>query len=170
MRKEVFFFVIVFLFSCTEEPEVKKPMKWTQEDSTRLHQDLAAEQSLDIDLFLAQHSDWKMTKTGSGLQYYIYEKSTLQPAKVGDLAQVEYTISLLDGTVCYKTNSDEYEEFRIDKADIESGVQEGVKLLRKGEKAKFIIPSHLAHGLTGDMNKIPPLTVIVVDFHLLDLL
>lgn len=170
MRSIIITSLLLLIFSCTDNPEAEKTMKWSQDDSTRLHQDLAAEQSLDIDLYLAQHSDWKMTKTGSGLQYYIYKKSELPLAKVGQIAQVEYTISLLDGTICYKTNSDEFEEFKIDKADIESGVQEGVKLMRKGEKAKFIIPSHLAHGLTGDMNKIPPLTVIVVDFHLLDLI
>jgi FKBP-type peptidyl-prolyl cis-trans isomerase len=76
----------------------------------------------------------------------------------------------LDGTSCYKTNSDEFEEFVIDKSDIESGVQEGIKKMRVGDKAKLIIPSHLAHGLIGDMDKIPPLTVIVVDIHLIGLI
>ena len=57
----------------------------------------------------------------------------------------------------------------IDKSDIESGVQEGIKKMRVGDKAKLIIPSHLAHGLTGDMEKIPPLSVIVVDIHLIGL-
>ena len=59
--------------------------------------------------------------------------------------------------------------FKIDKTDIESGVQEGIKKMKEGEKAVFIIPSHLAHGITGDNNKIPPITPLVVDVELLKL-
>jgi FKBP-type peptidyl-prolyl cis-trans isomerase len=110
-----------------------------------------------------------MIKTGSGLQYYIYEKGIGDTAVAGVIAQVETEVSLLDGTQCYKTAKDEIEEFVIDKSDIESGVQEGIKKMRVGDKAKLIIPSHLAHGLTGDMEKIPPLSVIVVDIHLIGL-
>jgi FKBP-type peptidyl-prolyl cis-trans isomerase len=62
------------------------------------------------------------------------------------------------------------EEFVIDKSDIESGIQEGIKKMREGDRAKMIIPSHLAHGLVGDLDKIPPLSVIVVDIHLIGLL
>jgi len=53
---------------------------------------------------------------------------------------------------------------------VETGVQEGLKKMREGDKVKMIIPSHLAHGLTGDMNKIKPLTPIVVDLHLIEIL
>ena len=34
----------------------------------------------------------------------------------------------------------------------------------------MIIPSHLAHGLTGDMDKIPPLTPIVIDLYVIEIL
>ena len=39
-------------------------------------------------------------------------------------------------------------------------------MMREGDKAKLIVPSHLAHGLVGDFDKIPPLTPIVVDIQL----
>ncbi|MFT5581995.1 MAG: FKBP-type peptidyl-prolyl cis-trans isomerase FkpA, partial [Psychromonas sp.] len=77
--------------------------------------------------------------------------------------------SLLDGTDCYKTEENEIDEFKIDRSEVESGVQEAIKLMRIGDKMKLIIPSHLAHGLTGDMNKVPPLSPIVVDLHLVHL-
>lgn len=170
MAKHAFYIVLFLLAACAQEEKEDKPIRWTKEQSTDLHRTLAVEEEIDIKLFLAQHGDWKMTKTGSGLQYYIYEKGTGPLAQVGDIAQVEYVISLLDGTECYKTQSDEVEEFQIDKAEIETGIQEGVKLLHKGDRVKFIIPSHLAHGLIGDMDKIPPLTPIVVDLYLRDLL
>lgn len=167
----LFFLLPLSLFhSCSEEPKKEKQIKWTNKQSTDLHKTLAAEEEIDIKLFLAQHGDWKITKTGSGLQYYIYEKGKGTQPKDGDIAEIEFTITLLDGTECYKTAADEVEEFVVDHSEIESGIQEGVKLLHKGDKVKFIIPSHLAHGLVGDMNKIPPLTPIVVDFYLRDIL
>jgi len=39
--------------------------------------------------------------------------------------------------------------------------------LSLGDHAKLIIPSHLAHGLIGDLDKIPPLTTLVMDIHLI---
>ena len=82
---------------------------------------------------------------------------------------VNFKISLLDGTTCYETEKDELEKFIIDHSEVETGVQEGIKKMRVGDKAKFVMPSHLAHGLVGDMNKIPPLNPIVVDIYLKEL-
>ena len=39
----------------------------------------------------------------------------------------------------------------------------------KGEKAVFIVSSHLANGITLDQNKIPPATTLVVEIELVDL-
>jgi FKBP-type peptidyl-prolyl cis-trans isomerase len=52
---------------------------------------------------------------------------------------------------------------------VESGLEEGILLLREGDKAKFILPPHLAHGLLGDDNKIPARSIIVYDLELLSL-
>lgn len=170
MNKFFFFSVILLLAACGEnEPEKTPEINWDQEKSTKMNKELAIEEQLQIKLFLEHHKDWKVEKTGSGLQYYIYKNGIGDKAAEGLIAQVEMKVSLLDGTECYKTNSDEYEEFLIDRSEIESGVQEGIKKMRIGDKAKLIIPSHLAHGLIGDMNKIPPLTTIVVDIHLIGL-
>jgi FKBP-type peptidyl-prolyl cis-trans isomerase len=90
-------------------------------------------------------------------------------AQSGLTAKVRFKITLLTGEVCYQTEGNEVESFKIDKSDIESGVQEGIKKMHVGDKAKLIIPSHLGHGLVGDFDKIPPLTTIVVDLELISL-
>lgn len=170
MYKLLFLFALVFLFSCAEDTENNDPeIEWNQDKSTKMNKELAIEEQLSIKLFLEQHKDWKIEKTGSGLQYYIYKNGIGDSAREGLLAQVEMKVSLLDGTVCYKTESEEFQEFMIDRSNIETGVQEGIKKMRIGDHAKLIIPSHLAHGLIGDMDKIPPLTTIIVDIHLIGL-
>lgn len=171
MKKVLIFITLIVFGSCTESAEeLPKEIDWNEEKSLELNKDLALEQEIEINLFLEQHKDWEMIKTGSGLQYVYIKKGTGDFAQVGLTAEVEMTISLLDGTECYKTEKDEYQEFVIDKSDIETGIQEGIKKMRIGDHVKMIIPSHLAHGLVGDLNKIPPLTTILVDVHLIGLI
>ena len=74
-------------------------------------------------------------------------------ASSGMRATVNYRIELLDGTFCYSSDSLGAHVFKVDEDQIESGIHEGIKLLGKGGKAKFILPSHLAHGLLGDQDK-----------------
>lgn len=164
MHKLLFIALFGLLFSCTEtEKPVNPEVNWTKTQSTDLSKELAIQAELDIKLFLEMHKDWDITRTGSGLQYYIYEKGDGDSIYAGDIAEVEYVIKTLDGTECYKTASDEYETFVVDRSEVETGFQEGIKKLRVGDKAKLIIPSHIGHGLVGDMDKIPPLTTLLVD-------
>jgi FKBP-type peptidyl-prolyl cis-trans isomerase len=134
-----------------------------------MNKNLAIEEEIQIKLFLEQHKDWKMEKSGTGLQYFIYEEGEGSIGSVGQTADVEMKITLLDGSEVYSTKKDHVDEFVIDKSEIESGIHEGIKKMKKGGKAKLIIPSHLAHGLIGDFEKIPPLSILVVDIHLLNL-
>jgi FKBP-type peptidyl-prolyl cis-trans isomerase FkpA len=163
--------VLLLLFSCNSKKETNQKIeqKWSNKKSTDLNKMLAEEEEIQIRLFLAQHQGWKIISTGSGLRYEIYEQGDGAEASSGKIAQVEFKINLLDGTECYKTTDSEYEVFMIDHSEIESGVHEGIKKMRVGDRSRMIIPSHLAHGLVGDFNKIPPLTVILVDIHLIGL-
>lgn len=162
-----FFLCSLILTSCGEQETENLPdVNWSKEKSTELNKELAVREQIDIKLYLDRHPNWNMTETGSGLYFYKYENGSGEEAKSRRLVQVQFEIQLLDGTTCYKTDSDEVEEFKIDHSHVESGVQEAIKLMREGDKAKLIIPSHLAHGLTGDYNKIPPLTTLVVDLQL----
>lgn len=158
---------IVSACSSEQETPERPEINWTKQNSTDLGKNLAIQEEIDIKLFLEMHKDWKMTKTGSGLRIYVYENGEGETAKSSDVAEIEFAIKLLDGTVCYKTEDDEYEEMVVDRSEIESGVQEALKLMRPGDRAKIIVPSHIAHGLIGDMDKIPPLTPLVIDLHLL---
>jgi FKBP-type peptidyl-prolyl cis-trans isomerase len=170
MNKLSVLILLLILTACGEEKKEMPKIEWDQDKSTKFNKELAIEEQININLFLEHKRTWQMTKTGSGLQYYIYKDGTGErTAAEGDIAQVEMQITLLDGKECYVTKSDEYEEFVIDKSDIETGIQEGIKKLKVGDQAKLIIPSHLAHGLIGDMDKIPPLSTLVVDITLIGL-
>lgn len=168
MKKFIHLHLVLFLaLGCeTNAPKKQQLTDWSKDKSTELNKELIEREKVDIKLYIDRHPNWKMTETGSGLYFYKYESGTGVEASSGREAQVQFEISLLDGTKCYATSADEVEIFKIDHSHVETGVQEGIKLMREGDRAKMIIPSHLAHGLTGDFNKIPPLTPIVVDLEL----
>lgn len=176
MLKTIFIFSILSLalFSCgedgpTEEQLIQERLnKWNQNKSTDLNQDLVKEEKFNISIFLAGHPKWEMIETGSGLMYWIYEDSIGETIPRNKTADVEFKVSLLDGTECYSTQEDMINSFVVDRSLVESGIHEGIKLMSIGDRAKFIIPSHLAHGLAGDFAKIPPLEALVVDLHLID--
>ncbi len=161
--------LVLVLFSCTEEPKPKKTPEWNTDKSTKMNEELAIEEDINIRLYLAQHENWKVEETGTGLRVVVLKATNGQKAEAGMDAKVQYTIKLLDGTEVYKTPDDELDVFRIDNSEMESGIHEGIKRMRVGEKVELIFPSHLAHGLVGDMEKIPPLSPLVVDIELIEL-
>lgn len=170
MKKMIAIGLLLCASSCGEpEKPVKKNIHWTNEQSSGMNKELAIEEDIAIKLYLEQHKGAEVTETGSGLRYMVLRKGSGPLAQPGQDALTQYRVTLLDGTECYKTAEDELDVFRVDRSDIETGIQEGIKKMQAGEKARLIIPSHLAHGLIGDLNKIPPLTTIVVDIELIEL-
>jgi FKBP-type peptidyl-prolyl cis-trans isomerase FkpA len=114
-----------------------------------------------------QHIDMKETKTG--LWYSIEKEGIGQPAETGKNVKISYKVSLLDGRECYNSEKNGIKEFQIGQGGVESGLEEGILLLREGSKAKFIMPPHLAHGLTGDGNCIPARAIILYEIEVLSI-
>ncbi len=112
---------------------------------------------------------YQMKETGSGLFYEIYKKGRGVKAEKGKIASLNFSISLLNGRTIYQSEKEGIKEFEIGKGGVESGLEEGILLLHVGDHARIIIPSHLAFGLLGDLNKIPEKATIIYDLELVNL-
>lgn len=112
---------------------------------------------------------WNMEVTKTGLWYDIYEKGSGKKAETGKKITFAYKEWLLDGTLCYSSDSTGNKSFVIGKGGVERGLEEGVLLLRVGDKARFIMPPHLAFGLVGDEKKIPARAIVVYDINILQI-
>lgn len=123
----------------------------------------------DIELIesFIKRRGWDMQKTESGLFYSIYEQGEGTAAQFGDIISLDYTVSLLDGTICYSSDNYGPLVFTVGQGGVEAGLEQAVLMLRPGDKARLILPPFLAHGLLGDLNKIPPRAVIVYELEVL---
>ena len=144
-------------------------MSWTKEQSTALSKELAEQEELDIQMFADRQANLKFESTGSGLRIAFVKDSAGPLAETGQRALVSFKMKLLDGTLCYSSEEHRLNDFVVDRSEIESGIQEAIKKMSVGDSCKLITPSHLAHGLAGDMNKIPPLTPLVIDLKMIRL-
>jgi len=102
----------------------------------------------------------------SGLWYKIINNGDGEQAVAGKVASINYKVSLLNGRVCYDSDSLGIKSFKIGQGGVETGLELGILMLKEGGKAIFIMPPHLAHGLIGDEKRIPPRSIIRYDVEL----
>ena len=165
--------ILLFAFAgCTSQNSSKqeKPTEGTSVEESLLHANKQAVKAEDeqIDNFLKRYS-WKMEKTGTGLRYAIYYHGNGPKAAPGKIAVFKYSVRLINGNEIYNSDKDGLKEFEIGHGGVESGLEEGILLLRVGDKAKIVIPSHLGFGLLGDQDLVPPKSTLIYDLELVAL-
>jgi len=113
----------------------------------------------------------EMTVTDSGLQYMIVEEGEGQAPEKGEVVQVHFIANLADGTEFDNSYSQgQPMAFPLGQGMIIPGWDEGIGLLKKGDKAKLIIPPELAFGSQGAGGVIPPDATLYFEVELVDIL
>ena len=130
-----------------------------REKSIEVNKDLVKRLQDTIAQF-AEKNNWDMHKTGSGLWCAITRSGNSDTIQRNDLVQIAYTVSLLNGTLCYSSDSLGLKNIKVGQGGVESGLEEALRMLTLGDSARLLIPPHLAHGLLGDQNKIPALAIL----------
>ena len=108
-------------------------------------------------------------KTESGLRYKMIQKGSGKQAEKGKQVSVHYQGSLENGQVfdsSYKRKQPI--DFQLGVGQVISGWDEGIALLQVGDKARFVIPSHLGYGSRGAGGVIPPNATLIFDVELMD--
>ncbi len=107
-------------------------------------------------------------KTASGLQYAELHPGTGATPKTGQRVTVHYT-GVLENGVKFDSSVDRDEPFtfKLGVGQVIEGWDEGVALMKQGEKCRLIIPSNLAYGPRGIAGAIPPNATLIFDVELL---
>jgi len=106
--------------------------------------------------------------TDSGLRYKMIQSGDGKQATKGAGVSVHYKGQLLDGTEfdsSYKRKQPL--DFTVGIGQVIAGWDEGILLLKVGDKARFVIPSQLAYGSQGAGGAIPPNAALIFDVELI---
>lgn len=108
-------------------------------------------------------------KTDSGLRYKIIQKGSGAKSEKGKNVSVHYKGQLEDGTVFDSSYTrKEPIAFVLGVGQVIKGWDEGLQLLNVGDKARLVIPSHLAYGSQGAGGVIPPDATLIFDVELMN--
>jgi FKBP-type peptidyl-prolyl cis-trans isomerases 1 len=120
-----------------------------------------------IDDYVKTLGDTIYTLNPSGLYYIeLFPGTGISPIN-NDSVYFKYKASFLDFVVFNSTTPDSVpSKAKIGSDDLISGVDEGLKYMKEGGRAKLIIPSKLAYGLYGIPNIVPANTPILVTLEL----
>jgi FKBP-type peptidyl-prolyl cis-trans isomerase FkpA len=168
-------FVSLFAASCKNENSSQEQSALPYSVVKKLHQQELLDWNkglVSIDYSVIQkyieRRKWDMQVTESGLYWQLYSQTDDIKAKDGLIALFSYKTSLLDGTLVYTSDEFGNRELHLGHNQEELGLNEGIMMMKKGEKARFIMPPHLAFGVPGDGFRVPYYSVLVYEIEILD--
>ena len=87
-----------------------------------------------------------------GFWYYYKERDTINNklASTGDEVIFSYEVRNLNDVVVYSKEELGDQNYLVDKEELITGLQEGLKLMKEGEVVVFLFPSYKAYGYTGN--------------------
>jgi FKBP-type peptidyl-prolyl cis-trans isomerase len=168
----IYMIIALLFFSCDNVKNKKENQhiddKQLELSLEEMNRKMLQYESELIDNYI-EKNNLKVIKTGTGLRYQIFNEGDGDLIKKGDVVTLEYELSLLSGELLYSSENDGNKVFLVSRGGVETGLEEAVLKLKNNSEAILILPSHLAHGLLGDRNKVPPKAIIVYKIKVIDI-
>ncbi|MEL6777236.1 MAG: FKBP-type peptidyl-prolyl cis-trans isomerase [Cyanobacteria bacterium J06597_16] len=135
---------------------------------TQIAQGSASDLSTDNTTQGENMAEENVVTTDSGLQYVVITEGDGAPAQAGKQVYVHYVGTLEDGTK-FDSSRDRGKpfDFPLGQGRVIKGWDEGVALMKIGDRWKFIIPPELGYGARGAGGVIPPNATLIFDVELL---
>ncbi len=150
--------VTIFIASCSEK-QARQPISHSSgtfmKESIDRNKKLNEQEKMAINKIIQKDTAFIYNRSEKGFWYAYETKSTenVFPVK-GDVVNFDYEITDLYGNTIYSAEELKTQTYHVDKQNIMSGLRNGIKLMHKGDKVKFIFPSQSAYGYHGDDKKI----------------
>lgn len=149
------------------EPEARKAratdhIRMLDESVIGYNKQIVRTERDEIDDYILRHH-WKMISTPTGLRYFIYGQGKGPRIVKGSEVRLNYRVLLLNGEEVYNSSRNGIKVIYPGTSESETGLQEALLLMKYGDRARLIVPAHLAWGLLGDLNKIPAGASLVYD-------
>jgi FKBP-type peptidyl-prolyl cis-trans isomerase len=111
-------------------------------------------------------SNKKYKRSESGLYYFIEKQGEGKNIKFTDEVTFNYTGKLINGKVFDGEHKKNPVTFKVEK--LIEGWKEAMLYLKKGAKAKVIIPPYLGYG-DYELDHIPPHSILLFDLEIIDI-
>jgi FKBP-type peptidyl-prolyl cis-trans isomerase FkpA len=106
----------------------------------------------------------------SGLYFLESQAGSGSMSKTGDMVKINFSVSLIDGKELFSTvKNGGPMPVEIGKPFENKGFEEAVAMMKKGGKAKLIVPSALAFGEQGRGQMVAPYTTLLYDLEIVDI-
>ena len=156
-----FFFLCFLLLSCTKQQPQLPSNKGVDIDKRAvslltINQNLAKKED-GILKTIALQKDKAFKRSEIGFWYKIERIG--KGSKINDSTVCKFSCRLL--SLKGKLLKHDDKQIVIGKKQIVSGLEEGLKLMNKGDSATIIVPWYLAYGMKGEEPLIPPYTSLI---------
>jgi FKBP-type peptidyl-prolyl cis-trans isomerase len=166
----------------TEVNERQVIMDRLQAEAKREVELLLEKEKETIEAYLVENS-LEAQQTPEGVYYVVTKEGKGPKAKTGELAKIDYVLTLLDGTYIdtskkavaeanniYDTRREPYlpYEFVVGDGTVIKGWDLAIPLLSKGSTAKVFLPSSLAFGANPRPGPITPNAIVMFEVEVID--
>ena len=167
--------ILSSIISCQNRPKKtdieNRSVPVTKEQLYQVNQMMVRQEAAKIKAE-AQKRNWNLTETPTGLFYQKLAPSQIHPSsetkiQAGMHVVLDYSMSLLDGTLCYSSKDQGYKQFVVEKSEAERGLHEAVQLFHPGDSIMLVVPPHMGFGLMGDGNRVPSRAILVYHIKIL---
>ena len=169
-RFSILIFVLLsclFISSCKKQSPQLPSNKGIEVDNTNaslliINKRLATKEDIILKKFVEHKGSFK--KNEIGFWYKVYDSGNGSLIKDSSVCKFSSQLTLLNGKILEKG----VKQFVIGKKQMIVGLEEGLKLMHRGDSATFIIPWYLGYGMIGNKPLVPPYTSIIYKVKLLN--
>ena len=167
------YILLILLVGCYN-PKPRKPVTYSsgtdQSESIAFNKKLYNQESNMIAQYAENDTIHDYKNSSYGFWYSIIndQEDTIFPQK-GDKITFNYNISDFQGNKFYSEKELGTQTYYVEQQEMIQGIQHGIQYLNTGEKAIFLLPSHMAYGYLGDNDKIGPNTPIILTIEILNI-
>lgn len=152
-----------FCFTCCAERGSVVDEEVIQIDTVERQRMYLAQERAQLEAYIQSHELEGIERNGYGMYELRMAPGEGKAAEFGDAIVYSATVYLLnDRGVGQYTDTVE-----LGRSEMEIGLHHTLNGMKKGEKKLVLIPSFLARGLAGDLDKVPPQSPLRYDVRLI---